>query len=497
MAPLANLLAAWALTYWLHSTLWLGGAWAWCRWLSKGRDWLDDLLWKFALLAPLVSASLQVGLNLHPLGGVVQLPQATVNEVRVAETLTPALASLSESNRLETTGGTLSSSETPWMESAAPSARLATLPVSVDVPQVAATSGFSLRIVLLAVWLMVSGGGVLWLAMRWKQGMLRLQRNRRELQAGPLVEMLNRLNHQAGSTRKIALFCSAEMEAPLAMEWGRPSICLPAKAMTGLSEEEQQTVLAHELAHLLRHDPTWLLLCRVLEVVFFFQPLNWLAGRRLQETAEFICDRWAADQTGLNVALARCLTEVATWLLTAPAPLGSVAMAGRGSQLGQRVKRLLQWNSSAGPSVRLIRWLVPALTLVLVLAIISLPSVSPGLTGRPTNRPAPPVETPLTPTHLPMLELAPEEEESPLDTAAPVPSPPPHHLPHMLGELDQEINLLASEIKEIDLLLADMPEVAAQIQPAWQKLHRQLAEVQRRRDDLKQRVPRSPLTFRD
>ena len=39
-------------------------------------------------------------------------------------------------------------------------------------------------------------------------------------------------------------------------------------------------MLAHEIAHLVRRDPQWLVLARAIEMVFFFQPLNRLARRR-------------------------------------------------------------------------------------------------------------------------------------------------------------------------------------------------------------------------
>jgi hypothetical protein len=43
--------------------------------------------------------------------------------------------------------------------------------------------------------------------------------------------------------------------------------------------------LAHELAHLVRHDPAWLMIARLIETIFFFHRSTPLARRRMQEAA--------------------------------------------------------------------------------------------------------------------------------------------------------------------------------------------------------------------
>ena len=70
---------------------------------------------------------------------------------------------------------------------------------------------------------------------------------------------------------------------------------------------------------------------------------------RLRESAEFLCDEWAARQTGSPLGLARCLAEVASWVAPgrAPIPAGTMAMAEGGSPLVQRVQRLTAWRGGS------------------------------------------------------------------------------------------------------------------------------------------------------
>ncbi len=51
----------------------------------------------------------------------------------------------------------------------------------------------------------------------------------------------------------------------------------------------------------------------ILERALFFQPLNRLARARLCDSAEFLCDEWAVQHTQSPLALARCLSVVASW----------------------------------------------------------------------------------------------------------------------------------------------------------------------------------------
>ena len=136
-------------------------------------------------------------------------------------------------------------------------------------------------------------------------------------------------------------------------------------------------MLAHEVAHLVRRDPQWLIVARAMEVVFFMQPLNRLARRRMQEVAEYLCDDWAVSRMSQPVTLARCLAAVAEWVSRAPRahsarlhPM-SAMVESRGSPLVRRVGRILDGHSA--PGARSARLAVAAS----VLALLALAGVAP------------------------------------------------------------------------------------------------------------------------
>src|SRR5262245_31158735 len=89
--------ANWLATYWIHSTLALGAAWLLERCLPR-RVRLVEAAWKLALVAGLVTATLQPSLGIQPLGGRRRLPWNTPAAV-VARTVTSPAPRLHRSLR--------------------------------------------------------------------------------------------------------------------------------------------------------------------------------------------------------------------------------------------------------------------------------------------------------------------------------------------------------------------------------------------------------------
>ena len=73
----------------------------------------------------------------------------------------------------------------------------------------------------------------------------------------------------------------------------RPVILLPEEA-TDWPIDRLQMVLAHETAHIRRRDWFWQVVSQAACAVHFFNPLAWLAARRLRVESEFACDENAA-----------------------------------------------------------------------------------------------------------------------------------------------------------------------------------------------------------
>ncbi len=134
-------------------------------------------------------------------------------------------------------------------------------------------------------------------------------------------------------TRQVKLVESALVEVPAVIGWLRPVILLPASAMTGLTTEQLEALLAH----VRRHDYLINLLQTVVETLLFYHPAVWWVSHRIRVEREHCCDDLAAGVCGDRLSYAQAL--VAMEELRAP-KIG-LAMSSSGGSLLTRVARLI------------------------------------------------------------------------------------------------------------------------------------------------------------
>ena len=82
---------------------------------------------------------------------------------------------------------------------------------------------------------------------------------------------------------------------PATLGWIRPVILLPPATALGITPRQLEALLAHELAHIRRHDYLVNVLQMMAETVFFYHPAVWWASRRIRVERELCCDDIAID----------------------------------------------------------------------------------------------------------------------------------------------------------------------------------------------------------
>lgn len=346
-------LSGWLLTYLVHSTLLIGAAWLLTPRLRSHR--VREAVWKTALFGGFLTATGQSLFPVRPLGGRMTVPAAA---------LAPA-----PTNRFSAHKKTANVELAEHADNAEASATSASPAESGNSASALASLG--LERVLLVSW----GIGAAFLLGLYLVRRIRFARRiltRRTITEPPLAPMLEELRAAAGFQRAVRLTASSALPSPVAL--GAGEIAVPEAALTDLDSGQQRSMLAHELAHLARRDPAWLTAACIVEQIAFLQPLNRLARRRIQESAEYLCDEWAVRRTGSGVLLAKCLAKVAEWLEAAPRSVPVAGMAEDRSHLVARVRRLLE--GAPFPKAPGRRTLVVASFAVIALTVLALPAVS-------------------------------------------------------------------------------------------------------------------------
>jgi beta-lactamase regulating signal transducer with metallopeptidase domain len=112
-----------------------------------------------------------------------------------------------------------------------------------------------------------------------------------------------------GIRRAVRVMVSESADGPAVVGWMRPVILLPAAALTGMPADYLEAVLAHELAHVRRHDYLVNLLQMAVETLLFYHPAVWWVSARIRHERELCCDDLAADAAG-RLCYARALTAI-------------------------------------------------------------------------------------------------------------------------------------------------------------------------------------------
>ena len=182
----------------------------------------------------------------------------------------------------------------------------------------------------------------------------------------------------------------------LLVTWGfrRPAIVLPAGA-ADWPEDRLRVVLRHELAHVSRGDWPVQMLAEVLRALYWFNPIIWLACRRLRDASERACDDVVLDGGVEPADYASHLLDLArifTAMRRAPGP--ALAMA-RSSNLEGRIGAMLDTRLNRRPLSRRARMTIAtvglALTVPIAIAAQSRFSTLSGTIVDQTNRVVPEV----------------------------------------------------------------------------------------------------------
>jgi beta-lactamase regulating signal transducer with metallopeptidase domain len=143
--------------------------------------------------------------------------------------------------------------------------------------------------------------------------------------------------------RAVQLLNSARVQAPAVIGWLKPAILLPVGCMAGMSPLQIESILAHELAHILRHDYLVSLFQSMVETMLFYHPAVWWVSSQIRREREHCCDDLAVAVCGDPLAYAKALS----FLEERRSPVPAGAFGATGGVLKMRIARLLDLKQSA------------------------------------------------------------------------------------------------------------------------------------------------------
>ncbi len=230
------------------------------------------------------------------------------------------------------------------------------------------TSDYAIWVGLLGgVWLAVSLGIVTSECIR----VIRFRRRLRGAMPAPpeLLDETDRIAFGLGVNSPRILVVE-ELATPLLWCFGRATLLLPAALVEALPSQHWPPILTHELAHLRRGDQ-WISRLELLAgLVWWWNPIYWLARSKLDTEAELACDAWVVWALPKDrLAYAEILFELSAILSRVHSPAPALGIAGTGRFFERRLTMILHGESPTRPS-RL------GLLVVIMLVLFAAPSWS-------------------------------------------------------------------------------------------------------------------------
>jgi protein involved in polysaccharide export with SLBB domain/beta-lactamase regulating signal transducer with metallopeptidase domain len=371
-----------------QSTLFAAACWLAAVLLKHNRASIRYSIWLAASVKFLFPVSVLVAIGAYA-GSFMEI-QAMPGDSFVRSTVSPLLIAV----------------EQPVSQLAArPLSRMAE---SVSVEQVLAT-----------VWLSGAAGVAIGFAVRWRRLMARIGKTS-SLKEGRELDALHRVQSRFGRPSRIRPALSASSIEPGVRGIVRPVLLLPDRITDRLSDEQLETIIAHELCHIRRLDNLTSISHLIVQTIFWFHPIVWWIGSRLVDERERSCDEYVLRMGSDPQVYASAILRVCEFCLAEPL---AVVSRVTGANLTTRIEEIM--------TKRTIAKMGSARKFLLASAAVAF-VVTPVLFGMTTGRPISqrPVESVSVPSRVSTVAFRPVERTAgPTQTAQARPPAPPTTIP--------------------------------------------------------------------
>jgi len=184
-------------------------------------------------------------------------------------------------------------------------------------------------------------------------GGVRLRRLGTPVDEESLLAMIRRQAKRIGLKTAPAIAYCEQISIPVLIGIIKPAILLPAALASGLSPDQLQALVMHELAHIRHYDLLVNLLQRLVEAVLFFHPAVWYVSRRVSMERENAADDLVVTAGWQRVRYADALVrmaELSSSVRNRRVAVRAAALAASGknnTEFKRRILRLLDDDNRA------------------------------------------------------------------------------------------------------------------------------------------------------
>ncbi|MDR1304868.1 MAG: hypothetical protein LBK76_06550 [Verrucomicrobiales bacterium] len=223
--------------------------------------------------------------------------------------------------------------------------------------------------ILFAAWLTV--GALLALMFVWRNFLLFRRVSTSATAASPRIQTLaDRVAASLRLGQSVPVREFAGLDTPAVVGLPRPVLLLPKQLLPRLTDSDLESIFRHELAHVRRGDLWMNLLCALLQIVHWFNPLLWWAFARLRHDRELATDALAASAADRD-AYGQTLIKLSAH--RAPSSFSAVAIGilENHRNLRQRIEQIAKLRANA------YAWSFLGVALLIIVSVLCLTKFTP------------------------------------------------------------------------------------------------------------------------
>ncbi|MGV3518603.1 M56 family metallopeptidase [Luteitalea sp.] len=247
----------------------------------------------------------------------------------------------------------------------APVPTAGTLPTSAD--ETRRPPAGDVTTLMVVAWVTGTVVGLLRLA-RQLWAVLALKRRSFVTHDHPWTALLSDTRARLGLVTAVSLRVAPDDEPVASWGWWRPTLVVPGAAATW-DTPQAESVLVHELAHVMRRDWLRFVLMELIRAVYWWHPLVWIAIREARVLAEQACDDVVLRHHAQPSQYADLLITLAR--TTSPPRSPVVTAIAHTSSLERRITAMFDTTVDHAPVALRTRCLVTAPLLALSLLVAS------------------------------------------------------------------------------------------------------------------------------
>ena len=149
------------------------------------------------------------------------------------------------------------------------------------------TFSFSTEKIILAIWLAGVGIGLIYLAALYCVLRMRIRRSSQS-PSKRLLELFDEVKAELNIKREVKIISQCEYGTPAVLF--PKMVLMPVGTLVSMNDEQVKYMLRHELMHFKRGDHILGLLLSVLNAVYWFSPIVWIAFKLIRADMETACD---------------------------------------------------------------------------------------------------------------------------------------------------------------------------------------------------------------